>query len=170
MSRQVNLREFQQYLNQRFAAAEGQPLANSLLAFEAGASRWLISLHDAGGIEPCPTLYSVPLTKPSLLGVANVRGKVYAVTDWSIFLGGFPTPRDANARLLLLGQKHKHNAALLISRALGLCKSSDYTVQAAPKEYSAWCEHAFTDKHGELWYLLSVPKLLLAPTFLHVGS
>ena len=49
-------------------------------------------------------------------GIANIRGNLHAVTDFSVFRGGAPTPQNANARLLLIGAKHGANAALLVSR------------------------------------------------------
>jgi twitching motility protein PilI len=45
----------------------------------------------------------VPLTRPWFAGIANIRGNLHAVGDFSVFCGGPPIVQNANARLLLIG-------------------------------------------------------------------
>lgn len=67
-----------------------------------------------------PQLTPVPLTKKWFSGIANIRGNLYSVADFSALRGGEATPMNASSRLLLIGTKHGSNAALLVTRMLGL--------------------------------------------------
>jgi twitching motility protein PilI len=107
-------------------AAQGRG-ALSWLGVEAGSEAWLLDLSDSGEIIQAPQLAPVPLTRAWFAGIANIRGNLHAVTDFSVFRGGAPTPQNANARLLLIGAKHGANAALLVSRMLGLKNPEDFT-------------------------------------------
>ena len=48
----------------------------------------------------------MPLTRPWFAGIANIRGNLHAVSDFSLFRGGAPIVQNANARLLLIGTRH----------------------------------------------------------------
>ena len=52
-----------------------------LLAVEAGPDRWLLALSDAGEVLPVPDVQTMPLTKSWYLGLVNVRGNLYGVTE-----------------------------------------------------------------------------------------
>lgn len=170
MARRTSLREFQAYLSERFASRAEGSLGASLLAVEAGESRWVLSLQDSGEVVRFSHLEQVPMTKPSFVGLANVRGNLHAVTDWSVFLGGKPTPRTNAARLLLVGTRYGSNAALLVSRTLGLRSREDYLPGPAPAQATPWCQHMLTDRQGQHWNLLAVPPLLAEPAFLNIGD
>lgn len=115
-----DLRDFQEDLAQRLAsAAQGEGSA-ALLGIQAGRAHWLVNLSDAGEIVPLPPLTRVPLTKSWFAGIANIRGTLYSVVDFSAFLYGEPTAPGGEARLLLIGTRHGSNSALLVSRTLGL--------------------------------------------------
>jgi hypothetical protein len=62
----------------------------------------------------------VPLTKPWFAGIANIRGNLYSVVDLSAFIGKEATPQNTSSRLLLIGTRHGSNAALLVTRMIGL--------------------------------------------------
>lgn len=170
MATRLKLREFQHYLSERFASVAEGNWGSSLLAVEAGDSRWLLSLEDSGEVVRFSALQPVPMTKPSFAGLANVRGKLHAVTDWSVFLGGRPTPQQGAARLLLIGARHGCNAALLVSRTLGLRKREDYQPGPAPSQTVGWCRQTLTDSQGQHWNLLTVPQLLAEPAFMNIGD
>lgn len=170
MPPRISLRDFQAYLSERFASRAEGDLGTSLLAVEAGNTRWLLSLQDSGEVVRFAHLEPVPLTKPSFVGLANVRGNLHAVTDWSVFLGGRPTSRHGASRLLLIGARYGSNAALLVSRTLGLRSREDYLPGPAPAQVTPWCQQMLTDRQGQHWNLLAVPLLLAEPAFLNIGD
>ena len=61
----------------------------------------------------------VPLSQPWFAGVANVRGNLYSVADFSAFCGGEPVSVSAEKRLVLAHPKFMVNSGLLVSRLLG---------------------------------------------------
>lgn len=170
MAKKTSLREFQQYLAGRLSgAAEGRGGA-SLLGMRAGGENWLLDLADSGEIIQMPPLAPVPLTRTWFAGIANIRGNLYAVTDFSLFRGGEPTAQNANARLLLIGTRHGSNAALLVSRLLGLKNAADFAAEAPEPDVPAWAAACCRDTAGGLWRKLSVRDLLADPNFMNVGA
>jgi len=110
MAKKISLREFQEHLAARLVGASGQSAAG-LLGIQSGADYWLVNLSDSGEIVPLTPLTAVPLTKPWFAGIANIRGNLYSVADFSAFQGKDPTPQNAGSRLLLVGTRHGTNAA-----------------------------------------------------------
>jgi twitching motility protein PilI len=169
MARKTSLRDFQEYLAGRLkTAAQGKGGA-SWLGIQAGEESWLVDLSDSGEIVQAPQLTGVPMVRPWFAGIANIRGNLYAVTDFSLFRGAQPTPQNASTRLLLVGVKHGSNAALLVSRMLGLKNPEDFTPAAAGKNAPTWATVCYTDRQGKLWHKLSVRDLLVDQDFMNIG-
>jgi twitching motility protein PilI len=170
MARRTNLRQFQEDLARRIAAADRAASAGSRLAFKAGDSSWLIALPDAGEVLAVPTLTSVPLTRSWLRGMANVRGNLYAVTELSAFDGEAPMQTSARNRLLLVGQRYGMNAALLVDLVLGLRDVTDFTLRTAEAQSRPWVKAVYEDSNRTGWQELDVPELLRASQFLDVAA
>ena len=112
MSKRASLRDFQESLASRLKAAAGEAAPSARLSFEAGDGRWLLRLDSSGEVLTVPEVSRVPLTKEWFLGVANVRGVLYGVSDFAGFAGGAATPRGAENRLILIGQPHGVNVEI----------------------------------------------------------
>jgi twitching motility protein PilI len=169
MARKSSLRDFQSYLAGRLSDAALGNAAASWLGLEVGDESWLVDLSDGGEIVQAPQLAPVPLTQNWFCGIANVRGKLHAVSDFANFLGSPPTPRNANTRLLLVGTRHGSNAALLVSRMLGLKKPENFTEISADDTFHAWGRQRFTDAEGRVWRKLAVRELLADQRFMNIG-
>ena len=169
MAKKTSLRDFQEYLAARLTTAAQGRGALSWLGVEAGSEAWLLDLSDSGEIIQAPQLTSVPLTRAWFAGIANIRGNLHAVTDFSVFRGGAPTPQNANARLLLIGARHGANAALLVSRMLGLKNPDDFTLEAPDTAVPGWAAQRFADTQGKIWRKLSVRELLADHDFMNIG-
>lgn len=169
MARRTSLRDFQEGLASRLKAAAGASASEARLAFEAGGSFWLVRLEDSGEVLPVPAIERVPLTRDWFLGVANVRGVIYGVTDLSAFLCGTPTLRGPDNRLLLAGQPHAVNAALLVSRLAGLRNVSDLQGAEATGLGAQWAERAWCDSEGRVWQELDGAKLVAHREFLDIA-
>ena len=170
MAKKTSLREFQEYLADRLtSAARGQGGA-SLLGIRVGDEDWLVDLADSGEIVQMPKLTHVPLTRSSFSGIANIRGNLYAVTDFSVFRGGDPTPQNAASRLLLIGSKYGSNAALLVARMLGLKNIEDFVADTPADDAPPWARQQYRDNNGKLWRKLAVRELLADEEFMNVGA
>ena len=168
MARKSSLREFQAHLAARLAGIRDQRAAG-LLGVQSGGDLWLLSLSDSGEIIPLPSLAGVPLTKSWFVGIANIRGNLYSVADFSAFQGKDATPQNASSRLLLIGTRYGNNAALLITRMLGLRNMDDLTPAASDPDAPVWVSGAFTDKEGRRWKMLDVRELLADEDFMDIG-
>jgi twitching motility protein PilI len=169
MARKTSLRDFQAYLATRLTNAALGMGAASWLGVEAGGESWLVDLSDGGEIVQSTQLAAVPLTHPWFVGIANIRGNLHAVTDLSLFRGGPPIAQNANARLLLIGARYGVNAALLVSRMLGLKNPEDFTPQSTDQSMPTWGKARFSDTHGNIWHKLSVRDLLADQAFMNIG-
>ena len=168
MAKRGSLREFQAHLAKRLAGASDQSAAG-LLGFQSGSDYWLISLSDSGEIIPLPPLSTVPLTKPWFVGIANIRGNLYSVADFSAFQGKETTPQNTTSRLLLIGTRHGNNAALLVTRMLGLRNKDNLTLAPADQNAPPWTGQAYTDLEGRRWKMLDVSALLIDEEFMDIG-
>lgn len=168
MTKKVSLREFQAHLASRLSG-DSKKDASGLLGIQSGAQFWLLNLSDSGEIIPLPALVTVPLAKPWFVGLANVRGNMYAVTDFSAFQGNEVTAQNADSRLLLIGTRHSNNAALLVTRVLGLRNVNDLEPMETPADAALWHSQSYADKEGRSWRMLDVKKLLANEAFMNIG-
>ena len=169
MARKTSLRDFQEYLSGRLTGAARGRGASSWLGLQAGDENWLVDLSDSGEIVQALKLTPVPLTRPWFAGIANIRGSLYAVADFSVFCGGTPTPQNSNTRLLLVGSKYGANAALLVNRMLGLKNPEDFVAESVDSAAPAWGTARFSDSPGRIWRKLSVRELLADNDFMNIG-
>jgi twitching motility protein PilI len=166
--KRISLREFQESLVRRLAEARTGD-RRTLLGVQAGDDNWLIDLTDTGEILPVPPLVPVPLTHDWFRGIANVRGTLYGVLDFSSFHRGNQIVPVGQARLLLLGARHGVNSALLVSRASGLRSLDDFEPESGPADERAWVGQRLRDMQNRLWLRLNVRGLLAHPRFLDAG-
>lgn len=179
MAKRISLREFQQSLSERLVSARRGEGGQALLGIESGAddlpggSHWLIDLADSGEVAPLPALTPAPLTKPWFAGIANIRGVLYSVVDFSAWRGGAPTPINSQSRLLLVGARHGINSALLVRRALGLRPQLQMHAAGETKvgadETAPWLGGRFKDAQDVIWTQLRIPALLADPHYLDIA-
>lgn len=169
MAKRISLREFQESLSQRLTSAHRGEARRALLGVASGSEHWLFDLSDSGEVVPMPALTAVPLTKPWFAGIANIRGTLYSVVDFSAFRGQEPTRRNANARLLLIGARHGTNSALLVDRTLGLRSVDDLDLVSSGELAPAWRGEVRQDAQGHKWTLLRLRELLSDQAFLDIG-
>lgn len=169
-SRPGSLREYQLALSERLQSAGAGAHVASKLGLQVGQEAWLVDLQEAAELIPPPDVCAVPLARAWFKGVANVRGNLYSVTDFSVFLGGEPTAGGEQARLLLLNERFRSGAALLVERSLGLRDPKELEPQADPgSPQPPFVRAMFTDAQGKLWKELDVAALIQHPAFLEAS-
>lgn len=169
MARQISLREFQQGLAQRLREAQTEAEPTSRLGVQAGSGHWLLKLDDAGEMLSLPEISAVPLTRPWYLGLANIRGVLASVVDFSSFSGGETTVRTPECRLLLIAERFQSFSGLLISRMLGLKNIQAMQPLEEKNDARNWIAGAFRDEEGRTWHELNIGALVAHEDFLHVG-
>lgn len=170
MAKRISLREFQASLVERLSSAQRGETAQALLGIVSGKDHCLLELSDSGEVLPLPPLATVPLTKPWFAGVANVRGALYSVVDFSAFRGGEITPRNSDARLLLVGARHGINSALLVNRTLGLKSLAQLQDEGAPEGAPPWIGARYVDAAGQAWTRLHLKPLLEDSAFINIAA
>jgi twitching motility protein PilI len=170
MAKKISLREFQQGLVSRIQNATQATVTSARLGVQAGPENWLLDLTDASEVVPLPKLTPAPLTKPWFCGVANVRGNLYSVVDFSAFQGYEPTPQNVESRLLLVNNRYLSNAALLVTRMLGLRNVEDFVGEPRAQDAKSWVSAQYHDKSGAPWKQLDLERLVEEPEFLQVGT
>lgn len=168
MAKRVSLKEFQEGLASRLKAAATEAAPSARLGFEAGGERWLAKLDNSGEVLQVPPIQRVPLTRDWFLGVANIRGSLYGISDFGAFLGRPPAARGPENRLLLIGQPLGMNCALLVTRLAGLRNVVEYTAEPVTGN-TAWSAAAWRDQDGRVWRELDTGQLLADREFLEIA-
>lgn len=166
MAQKTSLRDYQRDLAERLRNA-GTGQSASKLGVQVGGDAWLVDLVDAGEVIPVPDITPVPLTRPWFKGMANIRGKLYSVVDFPALLGRPPVAVGDQSRLLLVGERFRLAAALLVDRSLGLRNPAQ--LQPRDGESTQWARAEYADSEGRQWKELDLPQLVQHPDFLSVG-
>ena len=140
------------------------------LAAPLDPSVWVsVDKHRLSQAHTCTGLLRARSTEEFGWSVANVRGNLYSVSDFSAFLGAEAVKLSADARLLVLSERFRCGAALLVERSLGLRALGELTPQsvAAP---TPWIRGQYSDAEGRIWKELDVAALVQHEAFLEVSS
>ncbi len=167
-NRQGSLRDFQNRLAEKLRVAATTEARQASLGIMVGQERFLVKLEDAGEIVPVPALTTVPLTRDWFRGVCNLRGTLHSVADIGRFAGGGYTAVDRESRLLAMNSKLNFNAAILVSRMLGLKNLDEMTVDSPAIDDSCFGS-LMRDKDGQTWRELKLTNLATNQEFLLVG-
>lgn len=170
MARRTGLREFQMAVAERLRTASTRTAVASRLGFQVGADNWFVSLSQVSEVIPVPQSVPVPLTHSWFRGVANVRGNLYSVIDFSAFQGGDPISSGMERRVILVNDRLLGGAGLLVSRMLGLRNPEQFNVADKPADAPPWVGGAFSDAGGTRWLELDLTALVREQRFLEVGA
>ena len=170
MSRRTGLREFQLSVAERIRTASSRAALSSRLGFQVGRDNWFVALHQVNEVAPVPTGVPVPLTHSWFRGVANIRGNLYSMVDFSAFQGGEPIAPGMERRLILVSDRLVAGAGLLVSRMLGLRNPDQFSAAPRPADAAPWVGGAFIDAGGTRWLELDLPALVREQRFLEVGA
>lgn len=172
MARTLDLRKYQEdiliRIKDQTRAADAS--IRSRLGVRAGGDLLLIRLDDVSEVLPVPEIHPVPLSKPWFLGMANVRGNLYGVSDIARFAGQASTAATMASRILLAHHKYKAHAALLVDAILGLRALDQMQEEEDATQPGRWPGgRAFRDAAGATWREIDIKALLAAPDFMQVG-
>lgn len=151
-------------------AESGRSVSSSKLGIRVGGHDCLVTLSDISEVLPVPEVLAVPLTQPWFLGMANVRGNLYGVTDLASYLGYAPASLTSESRVLLVHGKFGINAGLLVDRLIGLRNLDDMKAEPKAAEQPDWQAGRYKDKGGQVWDELSLDVLLGQNEFLQVAA
>ena len=169
MPRRLRLTDFQRALSERLAQAAQRELDRDMrLAVSTEGAHWLVRLDQAAEVLFVPRLYAVPAAKAWFRGVANVRGHLLGVIDWSHLEAGMRTEIDYRCRLLVLSARLGSSAALLVGTVVGLRSIASMQPQARDAEDMPWIAGRHIDSQSRVWREADLSALAHAPEFLHI--
>ena len=174
----TQMQEFQARLSERLREASTAPDLAARLGLMIGERRWLVDLSEAGEIVPVPDpIAPVPLTRDWLLGLVNLRGALYTVVDLQRYAQLGRTDAGKESRLLALAARLNFNAAILVTRMLGLRNVASMQIDDEPSAADAfgpggrpdWVGRTLVDADGQRWFELDLARLAAGNAFLLVG-
>lgn len=142
----------------------------SKLGVTINGFNWLVALDDISEVIPLPEITRVPQTQPWFMGMANVRGNLYALTDLASFLGYPAATISANSRILLVHHKFEMNSGLLVERLIGLRSTEDMEKQDDIGEQAVWYVNQYKDSNNETWHEMDIGKLLDQHEFMQIAA
>jgi twitching motility protein PilI len=145
--------------------------ADARLGVLIGGQSILLHLTDVIEVLPVPPLQAVPLTKHWYLGVANVRGNLYSVSDLAQFLGWQPLPRTVSSRVVLISSIKTSQAAILIDAVLGLRhlnamqlanpeKTENFLNTWSQQDINCFSPQIYMDAEEKPWFCLEMDNLV----------
>lgn len=176
MANREALRELQSRLASRLQAARTEGVQAAWLAVEAAGRKYLFPLTQSGEIFPYAATQPVPYTQKWFMGVANLRGGLYAVVDLGSYVDGrAPAQRSdagrAESRLVALNALLDINCALLIDRLAGLRNADAFLSSSDPPAGSPdYFGSGFTDANGAYWQEINLQALSQQPQFLSISA
>lgn len=170
--KKINLHEYQQDIlsKLKISTEKGQAESTSRLAVKVGEHDYLLSLADVSEVLPVPEILKIPLTQSWFLGMANVRGNLYALTDFAQFIGLGTSVISPQSRILLINDKFGINAALLVDRLIGLRSLSEMQLQKKSGQEVFWVLNKFTDNTNVEWSELDLGEFIHQPSFMQVAA
>lgn len=131
------------------------------IAFEVGGQEFVAPMGEVSEILAVPELTPIPLTKPWLLGVANVRGRLLPLADLAKFLNIESSERLKNKKVMVIDQDGVFSG-ILVDQVLGMLQftGNDYQDVPLPEESPfAPYNHGKFHKDGKDWFVV-MPSLL----------
>lgn len=167
MANTSNLREFQEAILHKLkeATAQGAAESSSRLGVMVGNQHMLVNLNEIIEVLPVPAFHKVPFTQPWFLGVANVRGVLYNLTDLAQLMRIAAPTKSANQRILLLNSFQATQSAVVVTSLLGLRNLDDMQEQAGGHDI-LYGGRKFLDASSLEWVELNIDALVQDETFI----
>ncbi|MBX3617227.1 chemotaxis protein CheW [Nitrosomonas sp.] len=147
-----------------------QTSTSAVIGVTAGEERYLIPMTEVNEVIVMPKLAHVPLTQSWFLGLANVRGNLYGITDLSMYLGHQSMPFNLKSRVLLAFPGNKDYGGFAVHSMLGIRKLSEFTpVKSPKKKLSAGILAHYQDSEGRIWKELSIFALIRDEKFMQIA-
>ena len=142
------------------------------VAFMLGGEQLVAPLGDIAEVLSIPDITPVPLAKPWLTGVANVRGRLLPITNLVSYLGLTPTQgRRINQKLLVIDQP-KIFSGLQVDEVLGIqtFNQRQYEPIGLPAESPlANYTHGRFRQNKQTWYIFMPSFLTQDPRYLEAA-
>jgi twitching motility protein PilI len=178
MDKKQKLRELQTRLAQKLQAVRSGDVASvaAWLAVDSGGRKYLFPLSQSGEIFSWTVIQKVAHTQDWYLGVANMRGALFGVVDFSNFVQGEKSTvgnelARSDSRFVTLSSALEVNCALYVDRIEGLRSTESFSesqdaVAGSPEFYG----HIYVDINGSQWQEINLQILAQQANFLNINA
>jgi twitching motility protein PilI len=178
MDKKQKLRELQTRLAEKLQAVRSGDVASAAawLAVDSGGKKYLFPLSQSGEIFPWTAIQKVAHTQHWYLGVANMRGTLFGVVDFSNFVQGEKSviPNEvtrSDSRFVTLNSSLEVNCALYVDRLIGLRSTESFSESQDPADGSPeFYGHVYVDVNGLLWQEINLQVLSQQNSFLYINA
>lgn len=139
------------------------------IEFISEGQHFLVPLHEIVEVIPLPEYSVVPESAPWFRGFAQLRARVFPITDLPGFISG-NTPFPTHTSRVLMVEVEHNLIGFLVEQVLGLKKFLEDTLKPSSlKEPSPYQKYVLGEfQQGERhYYILSLLKMIENPEFYH---
>lgn len=132
------------------------------VVFEIGGQRLVAPMGQVSEVLAMPEYTSLPLVKPWMLGIANIRGRLLPITDLSQFLQVPSRLAQLSQRKVIVIDHGNFFSGLLVDQVIGIEQFThdQYRAEAIePNSPFAPYNHGKFLKNEQEWYVF-MPSLL----------
>ena len=168
MDKKSTLRDYQTNILARLENAKkvGAEPPAGYLGVVIGSKNVLVNLQEISETLPMLPIQRVPLVKPWFLGVANVRGVLYAINDLGQLIDSTHIVMSSNARLVMVSEAVISNVAFVVDKMIGLRKLDEMQVRKELVDENVCLKtQSYHDAEGQIWYMLDCDKLVRSKEF-----
>ncbi|MEN9671636.1 MAG: hypothetical protein RL018_1913 [Pseudomonadota bacterium] len=178
MDKKQKLRELQTRLAEKLQAVRSGDVASAAawLAVDSGGLKYLFPLSQSGEIFPWTAIQRVAHTQGWYLGVANMRGTLFGVVDFSYFVQGEKSAVSnelarSDSRFVTLNSSIEVNCALYVDRIEGLRSTESFSEsQDAASGSPEFYGHIYVDTNGLQWQEINLQVLAQQASFLNINA
>lgn len=168
MENRTTLRDYQTNILARLENAKkaGAEPPAGYLGVVIGSKNVLINLQEISETLPMMDIQRVPMVKPWFLGVANVRGVLYAINDLGQMLENVFTTISSNSRLVMVSESVTSNVAFVVDKMIGLRKLDEMQARKEAVDESVCLKtQSYQDTENQVWHMLDCDKLVRSKEF-----
>lgn len=167
----MSIKEYQHSLSKQLDNAVQTSPSATVLGIVLGEDRCLVHMNEVSEVIQTPKITPVSLTQPWFIGMMNVRGNLYSITDLGVFLGGSPTPFNLRSRILLVATTNKINSGFLVNSMLGIRNLSDFKpIENSKNANDNDAYRYYMDKEQRQWREISLYKIIRNEKFLQIAQ
>lgn len=176
MDKRQKLRDMQTRLAEKLLAVRSGEVTSSAawLAVDSGGAKYLFPLGQSGEIFAWTPIQKVAHTQDWYLGVANIRGSLYGVADFTGYVQRTKATLSnelarSEARFVTLNAALDVNCALYVDRLEGLRSTESFTESHEPSTGSPeFFGHTYVDVNGLPWQEINLQVLSQQDSFLNI--
>ncbi len=144
-------------------------MSDTVLGLLMQETRYLVNMKEISEVIQIPEVVTVPYTRTWFMGMINVHGNLYGITDLGMYLSGEPESFSLKSRVLLVASSDKINCGFAVPNLLGIRNLTEFEQDKTFSErLRNGVTHVYRDKEGLPWYVLNLPTLVREKRFLQI--